>query len=212
MLALWQSQPCKSSNIDERYEADPTRVPMPWWNKGYVKSGETKFGCPTLKSGEPSCAYGCTGKWPMCHKFLDNKCYAYHLPKYCCKGYHVRPNEPRAPDYYNEPPGKKRRGDYVASTKTFRTEQEQTDKQDLRLSRFGFFDGEPQTQDLLEKSYWSHKNVVKNSQDSSADQKRQLKKLKSAFRNIGKALQNRAPSPSTDDEDRALRTSGRAYA
>ena len=178
---------------------------MPWWhNSYYAKSSEATFCCPILKSGATSCPYLCTQDWPMCHKFIDNKCYEYYRPKYCSKGYHVRANEPSAPNYYNEPPGKKRRVDDVASTKIFRTEQEQTDKQDMRASRLGFFDGEPVTQEQLEKSYRFRKNAVKNGQDSPADQKHQLKKLKSAFNNIAKALHDQTPQPSSDDDEEQM--------
>ena len=154
-----------------------------------------------MNKGFNDCWHGCTADWPMCHMFQENKCYAQHLREYCSKGWHVRENDRRTIDYYNEPPRKKRRGDYVASTKTFRTEQAQTEKQDMRLSRLGFFDGEPLTQALLEKTYSSRKNAVKNSQDSYADQKHQLKKLKSAFSNIAKTLHGQAPEPSSDDDE-----------
>lgn len=196
VLASWQPQPCKSTNTGERHEAIHTRVVMSWRNKSY-------FGCPALKSGKTTCEHGCTENWPMCHMFLNNKCYAQHLPEYCCKGYHVRPNEP---------PKKKRRVEEAAAENTVRTEHSQTKKQTLRLIRLGFFDSQLPTRDALEKAYTVHREDVRKSLHSSEDKVLQIKKLKSAFRNIGKALQNRASSPSTDDEDRAARTPGRAYA
>ena len=153
-------------------------------------------------SGKTTCEYGCTEKWPMCHMFFNNKCYAQGLPEYCCKGYHVRPNESQK---------KKRRLEEAQPAKPARTEHAQTEKQTSRLIRLGFFDTQLPTRDALEKAYTFHRDEMRKSKHSAEDKVLQLKKLESAFRNIGKALQNRAPSPSTDDEDRALRTSGRAY-
>ena len=159
------------------------------------------FGCPTLESGKPTCDYGCTRDWPMCHMFQDNKCHAQHFPEYCTKGWHVRQNERRAPDYYTEPPEKRRRREHAAPTKTFRTEQEQSNKQNMRLIRLGWFESQLPTRDELEKAYTFHQKEWRNSSHSSEDIELQLKKLKSAFTNISKELHDRAPSPSTDDDE-----------
>ena len=40
----------------------------------------------------------------MCHKFQENRCFGQHLREYCGKGWHVRENDRRTNDYYNEPP------------------------------------------------------------------------------------------------------------
>ena len=162
---------------------------MAWSNKAY-------FRCPNLQCGELSCKYGCTEEWPLCHMFLEHKCHWQYRTGYCYKGYHFRSS-----DDNNAPPMKKRRRDHPASSKTFQTDQEQEDKQDLRLSRLGFFDGEPLTQDMLEKAYSSNKNDVETSELPTKVKVFQIKKLKSAFRNVGKALHGQVPSPSTDDDN-----------
>ena len=108
-------------------------------------------------------------------------------------------NEHGASDYA-EPPWKKPRDDYAASTRTFQSQKRKAYKQELRLARLGFYDDEYPTQDELEKAYSSRKDDVDNSTDSSENKAFQLKKLKSAFNNVGKARSGRSPEPSTDDE------------
>ena len=167
---------------------------MPYWNSGY-------FGCPVLRDGRGPCTHGCTETWPLCHKFINGTCHEQHLPEYCRKGYHVRQDKRRASDGDDERPRQKRRVDYAAPAKTFRTEQEKTDKQEVRLGRLGFFDAHDPTQEALEWAYNSHKKIVENSEDGPASKRRQLKKLKSAWKNIGKAIHGHDPEPSTDDDD-----------
>ena len=48
-----------------------------------------QWGCPDLKSGEKSCAYGCTADWPMCHQNMRRTCSHHWRPIYCGRGYHL---------------------------------------------------------------------------------------------------------------------------
>ena len=78
----------------------------------------------------------------------------------------------------------------------------QTDKEYMRLNRWGFFDSMPATQEELEKAYSSKQKELRNNSDLPEDKLNSaLKKLKSAFKNIGKSLQHQAPEPSTDDDE-----------
>ena len=120
------------------------------------------------------------------------------------RGWHERQNDRRASDYYNEPPAKKRRGEHAEATKSTRTVQEQTEKQEQRLMRLGFFEKELPTQHALEKAYSAYKKDVMHSSVSAEDKKLRIAKLTSAFRNITKVIQNRTPSPSTDEDDRPM--------
>ena len=127
--------------------------------------------------------------------FIYKKCRWQHFPEYCCKGYHMRPNE------RDESPEKKRRVEHAAVARTWQSERQQATKQDIRLMRLGFFDGQLPTQIELERAYVSRKQYVETSEIPLQEQTKRIKKLQSALENITKALQNRTPLPSSDEED-----------
>ena len=174
----------------DTHEADVTGRVMP--------RGVDITGCPRLDKGHNSCWYGCTRGWPMCHMFQDNKCYAQHRHEFCSKGWHVRENDRRTIDYdewqdvpsTREPRRKKRR----RATKT---------ELELRLRRLGFFNSKlPPFQDL-ETAYTLYKNTVEASAIADEDKRLNVRKLRSAFKNISKAIQGEVPEPSSTDSDDA---------
>jgi hypothetical protein len=148
----------------------------------------------------------------MCHKFQENKCGAQHLPEYCSKGWHVRQNDRRASTWQDasstpEPIRKKRRRGNDASAKRSETEREREVKLELRLRRLGFYHNELPSLQELETAYRLYKITVDASAIANEEKQLKIKKLRSAFTNISKAIQGQDPSPSaTDSEDASLET------
>ena len=145
--------------------------------------------------------------------FQENKCGAQHLPEYCSKAWHVRQNDRRASDYdkwqdassTREPIRKKRRRGNDASAKRSETEREREVKLELRLRRLGFYHNELPSLQELETAYRLYKMTVDASAIANEEKQLKIKKLRSAFTNISKAIQGRDPSPSaTDSEDDSL--------
>ena len=136
--------------------------------------------------------------------FQDNKCYAQHRHEFCSKGWHVRENDRRTIDYdewqgvpsTREPLRKKRR-------RATKTERERKVELELRLRRLGFYNSKlPPFQDL-ETAYTLYKNTVEASAIADEDKRLNVRKLRSAFKNISKAIQGQDPEPSSTDSDDA---------
>ena len=204
-------------HINERREANHTSVPMPWHETG-------AWGCPTLRSGAWTCPFGCTKQWPLCHKFQEKACRYQYRQWYCCKGHHVRQDNREDTDYYDNPQWKKRRveqapteSDYVPQVdrgdfdydlnrqwtkfrRRFQSMEEQKEKQDVRLMRLGFFKGGLPAPEAAEWAYEVRKAAIEKKDCSEKSKKFQRAKLRSAITNIQKEIQNRTPSPSTDDD------------
>lgn len=169
----------------------------------------SRFGCPRLNAGFDHCWYGCTSKWPMCHKFKDNKCYAQDLPEWCSKGWHVRENDRRIVDKTKkpgagstpEPVRRKRRRENDESAK--KKGRRGKVKLEERLSRLGFYNSTLPLPDELETTYTLYRETVEDSAIADEDKRWKLKKLKNAFTNICKASQGERSSPSSSDSEAA---------
>ena len=98
---------------------------------------------------------------------------------------------------------KKRRRGNDASAKRSETERERGVKRELRLRRLGFYNNELPTKHELETAYSLYKMTVDGSAIAYEEKQLKIKKLRSAFTNIGKAIQGRDPSPSSTDSEEA---------
>lgn len=171
----------------------------------------SRWGCPHMHRGLNDCSHGCTFKWPMCHMFQENNCYAQHFPEYCSKGWHVRENDRRTIDddeWHGMPSTrhsttKKRRRQNDTSARHSKTERERETELAERLRRLGFYNSKlPSTQDL-ETAYTLYRDTVYYSAIADEAKERKIKKLKSALNNISKEIQGQDPSPSSSGSEAA---------
>lgn len=102
------------------------------------------------------CEFGCTKKWPLCHKFFKNDCRVQHYSQYCKKGYHVKEGESTPPA--DEPAEKRQRRATALTERRFHTPQETEKKQDER----------PQTPELSETEGEQRKRGRYHEQSASA--------------------------------------------
>ena len=166
----------------------------------------SSFRCPRMDNGPNYCWYGCTTEWPMCHMFQENTCYEQNLVEYCRKGWHVQQNDRRAWNHdtwegassTGEPPKKKAR-----RAETIRGKREP--KLETRLKLLGFYNSELPSADDLETAYGFYTKTLTDSAIANEEKQRIVKKLRSAFKNINKAIRGEEQSrSSTDSEDESL--------